>query len=106
MSWKENKGVAVICAIIAIGAIGFVVYKSMPAKLSRDVMCEKCNQVVQEPVAVNATFPIKCAKCGTDTVYPTLKLKCVPCKKEVVVIDKGDGKAMETKCTCGNKLTP
>jgi len=106
MSWKENKALGGVLAIVALAAIGLLVWQMMPAEQANMItlQCTKCNATQQVAAVGGMEFPAKCPKCNEVAVYPTLKLHCPKCNKDFNIVDAGDGQV--SKAVCPECKTP
>jgi phage FluMu protein Com len=101
MSWKENKALGGILAIVAIAAIGLLVLQMMPAEQSNMItlQCTKCYPTQQVATVAGLEFPLKCTKCNAEAaVFPTMKLHCAKCNKDFNIVDAGDGQISKALC--------
>lgn len=107
MAWRDNKGLAIILAILGLAALGYMAMKMQPVPVDKELKCDKCQAIAKTSLPASATFPVKCSKCNAETAYPALKLRCLECKTEEIVPDKKDEKTLESKCAkCGKNLVP
>jgi len=98
----NNKTLAIVLAIIAVGVLGFAGYKMFGPgpKFPTDVKCEKCQTVGKVDACATTKYPVACPKCKEvaacqASLYKCTNAACENSKKEAfytnkeVVTDKG-----------------
>jgi hypothetical protein len=75
----NNKTLAIVLVVIAVGVLGFAGFKMFGPKPAVDtlVKCEKCKAVETTLASPSATFPIACPKCKEAAAHPAFKYKCI-----------------------------
>lgn len=110
----NNKTLAIVLAIIAVGVLGFAGYKMFGPgpEVTADIKCEKCQATDTAKVNAKTSYPIACPKCKDVAAYTALKYKCsdanCPKSKVELYLEKEIKKDEKTKgnlCPKCNKPT-
>jgi hypothetical protein len=91
----NNKTLAIVLAIVAVGVLGFAGFKMFGPgpKFPVEVKCEKCQAVGSVEACAATKYPIACPKCKEVAANPGNYYKCTnpACelsKKDTFMTDK------------------
>lgn len=95
--------VVVVVVIVSVVASGRQADKKVEAApTSFACATPDCGFVELRPLQVDETLPLKCPKCGNQTLY--VSRKCPTCET-AVIMDEDRGQPGPTKCPkCGNEV--